>query len=241
MIVFRDADLNLAAKDAVTYSTCNAGQVCCSIERIYVDRQIKRQFEELCVQECQRVKAGPFENAESVIGPMVSELQRSKVDAQVRDAISHGARILYTGDILTSKSHQQEKHLSGNTYYPATVITDLTHDMEITKEETFGPVVAIYEFDGSEEQAIKLANSTNYGLTASVYGQDMEKCQRVSGRIRAGQVGINTWSILDAPKQCPFVGHKESGMGYHSGSDGYRQYSVPKSIVLKKRYESDEE
>lgn len=232
MIVFQDADLNLAAKDAVTYSTCNAGQVCCSIERIYVDQKIKKQFEELCVQECQRVKAGPYENAESVIGPMVSELQRSKVDAQVRDAILHGARVLYSGEVLASESQQQPN--VGTTYYPATVLTDLTHDMEITKEETFGPVVAIYEFDGSEEQAIQLANSTNYGLTASVYGQDLERCQRVSRHIRAGQVGINTWSILDAPKQCPFVGHKESGMGYHSGKDGYRQYSVPKSIVLKK-------
>lgn len=227
MIVFPDADLNLAAKDAVMFSTCNAGQVCCSVERIYVDRSIKQQFEDLCVRECQKVKAGPFDNAESVIGPMVSSLQRDKVDSQVRDAVSHGARVLFTGDVI-GPNH------AGNTYFPATVLTDLTQDMDITKEETFGPVVAIYEFDGTEEQAISMANDTNYGLAASVYSEDLDKCQRVSRHIRAGQVGINTWSLMCAPTRCPFVGHKESGMGYHSGVDGYRQYSVPKSIVLRK-------
>ena len=228
MIVFKDADLNLAAKDAVMYSTCNAGQVCCSIERIYVDASIKKQFEDLCVQECQKVKAGPFDNDASTIGPMVSKVQREKVEKQVQDAISHGAKILHTGEIIAT-----DVQCKNGNYYPATILTDLVQDMEISKAETFGPVVAIYEFDGSEEQAIELANDTNYGLAASVYSQDLEKCQRVSRFISAGQVGINTWSVVDAPTQCPWVGHKESGMGYHSGNDGYRQFSVPKSIVFK--------
>jgi acyl-CoA reductase-like NAD-dependent aldehyde dehydrogenase len=231
MIVFQDADLQLAAKNAVIWSTYNAGQVCASVERIYVYRCIKKQFEELCVHECEKVKAGSFNNPASTMGPMVSWLQKTHVDAQVCDAVLHGAHILYKGEVLEVPQFEN----GVGCYYPATVLTDLTHDMAITKEETFGPVVAIYEFDGSEEQAIELANNTNYGLTASVYSQDLKKCQRVSLQIRAGQVGINTFSVVEAPMKCPFVGHKESGIGYHSGMDGYRQYSVPKSIVLSKQ------
>jgi acyl-CoA reductase-like NAD-dependent aldehyde dehydrogenase len=231
MIVFQDADLQLAAKNAVIWSTYNAGQVCASVERIYVDRCIKKQFEELCVHECEKVKAGSFNNPASTMGPMVSWLQKTHVDAQVCDAVLHGAHILYKGEVLEVPQFEN----GVGCYYPATVLADLTHDMAITKEETFGPVVAIYEFDGSEEQAIELANNTNYGLTASVYSQDLKKCQRVSLQIRAGQVGINTFSVVEAPMKCPFVGHKESGIGYHSGMDGYRQYSVPKSIVLSKQ------
>jgi len=229
MVVFSDANLPQAARDAVEYSTCNAGQVCCSIERIYVADSVKQQFEELCVEACRAVQAGPFDCKESTIGPMVSRMQRSKVEAQVQDAVAHGAKVLCTGKVIATDAQQQ----NGN-YYPATVLTDVSQDMQISREETFGPVVAIYTFNDTEEKAVHLANSTQYGLTASVYSNDLEKCQRVSQCINAGQVGINTWSLMDAPVACPWVGHKESGMGYHSGRDGYRQYSVPKSLVFKR-------
>ena len=226
MIVFDDADLELAAKDAVYCSTTNCGQVCCSVERIYVDASIKATFEELCIKECQNVKAGPWDHKDTTIGPMVSQIQMERVTTQVSGAVSSGAKVLYTGEVL------EEAKASPGNFIPATILTDLKQDMEITRTETFGPVIAIYEFDGSEEMAIELANDSNYGLSASVYSRDISKGARVASSIRAGQVAINAWALSTAPIRCPWVGHKESGFGYHSGKDGYKQFSVPKSIMI---------
>eukprot|EP00927_Polykrikos_kofoidii_P083486 TRINITY_DN8557_c0_g1_i2.p1 TRINITY_DN8557_c0_g1~~TRINITY_DN8557_c0_g1_i2.p1 ORF type:complete len:109 (-),score=18.03 TRINITY_DN8557_c0_g1_i2:134-460(-) len=104
--------------------------------------------------------------------------------------------------------------------------------MTIQKEETFGPVIAVAPFDGSEEEAVKLSNESTYGLTASVYSCDLEKAKRVSRRIKVGQVGVNNNPIMNAASACPWVGHKGSGFGSHSGPDGWRQFSMPQSIVL---------
>lgn len=103
--------------------------------------------------------------------------------------------------------------------------------MVIQQEETFGPVVAIAGFDGSEEEAVSLSNDTPYGLSACVYSSDVAKANRVSRRIRAGQVGVNNYPMMNASPSCPWVGHKGSGFGYHSGPDGWRQFSMPQSIV----------
>ena len=112
-----------------------------------------------------------------------------------------------------------------------TVLTDLRQDMAIQREETFGPVVAIAGFDGTEAEAVRLSNDTEYGLSACVYSGDVERATRVSQRIRAGQVGVNNYPMLNAALTCPWVGHKGSGFGYHSGPDGWRQFSMPQSIV----------
>ena len=104
--------------------------------------------------------------------------------------------------------------------------------MDIQHLETFGPVVSLSTFDGSEEEAVRLANDTEYGLASSVYTTDIEKARRVARKIKAGQVGINCYSIDNADLRCPWVGHKSSGFGYHSGKDGWRQFSVPKSLVF---------
>lgn len=228
MIVFKDADLELAARDAVKCSTCNAGQVCCSVERIYVDSNVKNKFEELCVAECHKVVAGPHNDKEATMGPMVSKIQLENVKKQVNDAIINGATVLYSGSIVAD-----DQQIANGNYYPATVLTNLRQDMEISRNETFGPVVAIYEFSGTEEEATELANDTPYGLSASVYSMDLEKAARVASGINAGQVGVNAWSMSTAPLKCPWIGHKESGHGYHSGRDGYRQFSVPKSIIFE--------
>merc|ERR1712083_151578 len=103
--------------------------------------------------------------------------------------------------------------------------------MEIQKEETFGPVVAIAGFDGTDEKAVLLANDTEYGLSASVYSNDIPRATRVSQLVKAGQVGVNAYPMMTASASCPWVGQKGSGFGYHSGPDGWRQFSVPQSIV----------
>jgi len=225
MVVFADADLALAAKDAVEHSLENCGQVCCSVERIYIEASAKDDFEKLCAQEAVAYVAGDGFDTDAKIGPMVSEMQRDFVKSKVDDAVQRGAKVVATGPIKDNVS-------SSGFFYPATVLSDVGHDFPITCSETFGPVVAISSFDGSEEAAIKLANDTEYGLAAYVYTSDMERAVRIATKIKAGQVGINNYALATAPARAPWIGAKGSGFGHHSGIDGWRQFSVPKSLVF---------
>jgi len=154
----------------------------------------------------------------------VSELQRQTVHRHVQAAQQAGARCVLGGTL--------PKAGSKGTFYPPTVLADVPHLAEVTQEETFGPVVAISKFDGADETAVALANDSTYGLTASVYSGDVVRAGRVAARISAGQVGINNNPLSGARDiRCPFVGHKKSGYGSHSGQDGWRQFSVPKSLL----------
>ena len=222
MIVFADADLELAVTHAVQNSLYNCGQVCCSVERVYVDAAILPEFEKRCAALATEFTAGDGLAQASKIGPMVSAMQRNAVAAQVEQAVADGARIVAQATVPSV----------GANWYPATVLSGLTHESPINQAETFGPVVALCSFDGSEAEAVRLANDTEYGLAAYVYSQDLVKAGRVAMGIKAGQVGINNWSLNEAPTACPWVGHKGSGFGFHSGADGWRQFSVPKSLIF---------
>ena len=117
-------------------------------------------------------------------------------------------------------------------FYPATVLADVAAPMRLAHEETFGPVVCLSRFDGSEEEAVRLANDTEYGLGANVWTADLERGQRVARRIRAGQVGINRF-LNDAPG-APWVGARQSGFGFLGGVEGHLQFTVPKTICAAK-------
>ena len=225
MVVFADADLELAASDAVKYSLSNTGQVCCSFERVYVDNSIKEEFESKVVEIASSYKVGDGRNEENKVGPLVSKLQRDRVAEQVDTALKSGAKLLYKSTIPESAPEEAS-------FYPVTVLGDVEQSNEIQKVETFGPVVSLATFDGTEEEAIRLANDTEYGLASAVYTADSNKATRVARQIRAGQVGINCYSIDYANTAAPWVGHRNSGFGYHSGMDGWRQFSVPKSLVF---------
>lgn len=223
MVVFADADLDKAAEDAVTFSFFNCGQVCCAVERVYVEKSVKADFEKKVTEQAKAWVAGDGQDEASKIGPMVSKMQREIVETHVADAVKNGAKMLFQGDA--------PKDSKGN-YFPGTVLTDVQQAMTIQKEETFGPVVAIAEFDGAEKTAVELSNDSSYGLSASVYSKDLMKANRVAAGIKAGQVGINNYPLFNAHGTLPWVGHKGSGFGYHSGFDGWRQFSVPKSIIM---------
>jgi succinate-semialdehyde dehydrogenase/glutarate-semialdehyde dehydrogenase len=223
MVVLEDADLELAAEDAVTFSLANCGQVCCAVERVYVAESVSADFEQRVLARASKYVAGDGLEPGTSIGPLVSQMQRTTVHAHVESAKAAGARVLLGGDLPPSEAE-------GN-FYPPTVLADVPHASKITREETFGPVVALTAFDGSEETAVALANDSEYGLTASVYTKDAAKGARLAARLRAGQVGINNNPFAHADEGCPWVGHRMSGYGYHSGEDGWRQFSVPKSIV----------
>jgi len=222
MIVCADADLKKAAKDAVMYSLSNTGQVCCSIERIYVAESVYDEFQELAIDIAKDYKVGNGMKTENNIGPLVSMIQKEHVSNQVSDAISKGANLLHQSEIPNNES---------GSFYPVTVLSNVDDSMKLFTAETFGPVVAMGKFDGSEREAVRLANDTEYGLGSCVYTQDMNKANRIADLIDAGQVGINCYPMDFMTVQCPWVGHKHSGFGYHSGMDGCLQFSIPKTIV----------
>jgi acyl-CoA reductase-like NAD-dependent aldehyde dehydrogenase len=256
MVVFDDADVDKAAQDAVAYSLANTGQVCCSIERIYVAESVYDLFQELAKKYAAEYKVGNGMDPDVKVGPLVSQLQFRLVKEQVEDAIARGAKVLLTSPI---------PDLSNSTFYPVTVLSDVTHEMKVMTSETFGPVVAMTKFDGTEKEAIRLSNDTEYGLGSAVYTKDMERAKRVAEGIAAGQVGINCYAMDHMNVNCPWcvqhvlslqirfltgwllfvkahglgsfvlllirVGQKHSGFGFHSGVEGFHQFSMPKSLV----------
>jgi acyl-CoA reductase-like NAD-dependent aldehyde dehydrogenase len=152
------------------------------------------------------------------MGPLVSAEQRAKVERQVQGAIAGGARLVTGGATPDGPGF----------FYPATVLADVDHALEITHEETFGPVVSLTRFSGDEDEAVRLANDTPYGLGANVYTGDIARGKRVAGRIRSGQVGVNRY--LGGAPGSPWVGARQSGFGFLGGVEGHRQFTVPKSI-----------
>jgi len=224
MVVFEDADIEKAAQDAVKFSLSNTGQVCCSIERIYVAESIYDEFQKLTTKYAAEYKVGNGMDPSNNVGPMVSQAQRNIVREQVQDAVGKGAKLLHQSTV--------PENVEGSSFHPVTVLADADDSMDVFTQETFGPVVAMAKFDGSEVEAIRLANKTEYGLGSSIYTKDMEKARRVAARIGAGQVGINCYALEKMDVACPWVGHKQSGYGFHSGVDGFHQFSIPKSIVM---------
>lgn len=207
MIVLADADINAAARFAVASSFENAGQMCTSTERIYVDKHIHQIFIERVIEIANQYTVGPWDLPRVNFGPIVNETQHQRVVRQLKDAKEKGARFLLGSDDYLPP------------YIQPTVIDGLTDDMLMAQEETFGPVVAIDAFDGIDD-AISRANNVALGLGAVVFGHN--DAAHVAENMDAGMVGINgSVGAGDAP----WVGAKESGFGYHGGIDGHRQFT----------------
>lgn len=220
MIVFADADLYAAADIAVRESLRNTGQICNSIERIYVEKSVEHIFESLVLEKARAWQYGEGNQEDIKMGPMVSEEQRAKVDAQVQDAIQKGAKLLMGGRIPEGPGY----------FYPATVLSGVTQDMQIAREETFGPVISLIAFNGKEKEAISLANDSEYGLCATIFTKDMDRAERIAREICCGQVGINRY--LGDAAGSPWVGAGKSGIGFLGTTEGVRQFTIPKSISV---------
>ncbi len=218
LIVFDDADLAAAADCVVTHALRNTGQVCCSVERVFVADSVAAEFEGLVLERAKQWSHGNGFTDGVRMGPMVSGEQRAKVEAQVADAVACGARLLMGGQTPAGEGY----------FYPATVLADAPDRAALSRDETFGPVIALNRFGGDEGEAVRLANDTPYGLGANVYTRDLERGRRVARSIRSGQVGVNRY--LAATSKAPWVGARQSGFGYLGGIDGARQFTVPKSI-----------
>jgi len=208
MIVLADADLEHAARFAVASSFENAGQMCTSTERIYVDESIADKFEQRVTEIAAKYTFGPWDQQGVNIGPIINARQHEKIVKHIRDAEAKGARMLLGG------SEQPER------YIKPTVISDVTPEMLLEKEETFGPVVAISRYS-DVEAAIERANDTSYGLGAVVFGD--KGAGKVSDRLEAGMIGVN--SGVGGGGDAPWVGAKQSGFGFHGSADGHRQFA----------------
>jgi acyl-CoA reductase-like NAD-dependent aldehyde dehydrogenase len=213
MLVLDDADVDVASSAAVWGAFVNAGQACLSVERCYVHRSLYEPFVLACAEKAGRLHVGNGTDPNTDVGPMIREQQVQIVESHVEDATSRGARVLAGGKRLPEL---------GVNFYAPTVLADVTHDMRITQEETFGPVLPIMAFDNDDE-AVRLANDSEYGLAASVWTRDSQRGERLARRIHAGTVMVNDVISCFGISEAPHGGVKASGVGRTHGRFGLEE------------------
>ncbi|EED36904.1 succinate-semialdehyde dehydrogenase [Luminiphilus syltensis NOR5-1B] len=210
-IVFEDADLDAAVQGALAAKYRNSGQTCICVNRFLVHEQVAQAFAARMAKaaEALRVGHGCEESVEQ--GPLIDAQALAKMESMILDATDRGARLLCGGKL----------HAMGGTFFQPTVITDVTPDMALSREEIFGPIASIATFR-NEEEAIAMANATEYGLAAYFYSRDMARLWRVGNALEYGMVGINTGLI--ANETAPFGGVKQSGFGREGSRYGIEEY-----------------
>ena len=214
-IVYDDADPVHAAKGVSLVKFLNTGQACISPNRIFVQRRILEPFLETLQTRVSGMQAGDGMDPANSIGPLINEAAIEKVDRQVQDAVSHGAALLAGGSRLT------EGGLDRGCFYGATLLSNVTPEMLIYREETFGPVAAVVPFD-DEDDVIAMANDTDYGLAAYIYTQNLARALRTFEQLQFGIIGIN--DINPTSAAAPFGGMKESGLGREGAREGIEEY-----------------
>jgi succinate-semialdehyde dehydrogenase/glutarate-semialdehyde dehydrogenase len=220
MIVCEDAPFERAVKGAVWGAFANCGQVCASVERLYVTAPVAEKFISAVADEVKRLRVGPPSGCKTDIGPLVNENQLKIVSDQVADAVAKGARVLAGG---------RRREDLGGLFFEPTVLVEVTDSMRVMNEETFGPVLPI-KVVRDEEEAIAEANKTRYGLLASVWTSDNERGRRIARRIEAGTVIINDAVYTHGAAQTPWFGVKESGLGVTHGKAGLFEFVRMKHI-----------
>ncbi|MFJ8247015.1 NAD-dependent succinate-semialdehyde dehydrogenase [Peribacillus asahii] len=223
-IVFDDADIDLAIDGLVRSKFGSNGQQCVCPNRIYVQESIYAEFAEKLKEKVQNIKVGNGLDEQNEMGPLTNEEAIVKIQEQVDNAVHHGACILNGGKRLSDGAY------SKGYFYTPTVLSDVTDNMLITKEETFGPVIPLLKFQ-SEEEVIKRANDIEYGLASYFYTKNLSRKYRVSEQLNYGMVGVN--DAIPFAVQVPFGGVKESGMGREGGKYGLDDYLDIKMISVQ--------
>lgn len=218
MIVCADADLERAAAGAVYLSMFNTGQVCMSVERVYVIDSVADEFIEMVTQKAAAVTYGP---GDTDLGPLFWDKQLDIVTRHIDDAKKRGAKILVGGAPVPGTG----------LYLQPTVVVDANHDMQIMTEETFGPVVSIMRVR-NEDEAIRLANDCRYGLSGSVFTKDPSKARRIAARLRTGSVVHNDNAVIYGVPEAPFGGRGESGLGQVNGIHALRGYTHAQPVLI---------
>ncbi|MCM2447949.1 NAD-dependent succinate-semialdehyde dehydrogenase [Rahnella sp. CG8] len=218
-IVFDDADIEAAVKGAITCKFRNTGQVCVCINRIYVQEGVYEAFTSRLVEEVRKLKVGNGMDEGVIVGPLIDIKGLEKVEEHVKDALEKGGRLMEGG----------QRHKLGGNFFQPTVIIDATDDMKVAHEETFGPLAACFRFK-TEEEVIKRANDTPFGLAAYFYSQNLQRIFRVADAIESGMIGINECAISN--EAAPFGGVKESGLGREGSVLGLEEYLQVKTLHL---------
>jgi acyl-CoA reductase-like NAD-dependent aldehyde dehydrogenase len=213
MLVLDDADVDVASSAAVWGAFMNAGQTCLSVERCYVHRNLYESFLKACVAKTKKLRVGRGFDPATDVGPMIHEQQLRTVEAHIEDAKTRGARVLVGGSRLPEL---------GKNFYKPTVLADVTHEMRIMREETFGPVLPVAPFD-SDNEAVSLANDSEFGLAASVWTRDEVRGESLARRIQAGTVMVNDVISCFGISEAPHGGIKSSGLGRTHGRFGLEE------------------
>lgn len=220
-IVFADADFDLAVDYALNAVYYHAGQVCSAGARLLVEDSIHDEFVEAVIQRVKRIKLGEAFAPSTECGPLISEEHRAKVEKYVALALEEGAQL------RTGGKRPDDPELQNGFFFLPTVFTGCTDGMRIVQEEHFGPVMTVEKFS-SEQEAVKLANSTIYGLSGAVWTRDQDKAERTAAALRMGTVWINDFNVYFA--QAPWGGYKQSGIGRELGKQGLEEYTEVKHI-----------
>jgi acyl-CoA reductase-like NAD-dependent aldehyde dehydrogenase len=221
MIVCEDANLERAANGAVFGRFTNNGQVCAAVKRVYVNALVAREFTRRVVEKVKTLRLGAPVDREVDVGPLANDRAIGSLRALLHDALDKGAK-LEAGGFPAIQS---------GWYWPPTVISNVDHSMRIMKEESFGPILPIQTVV-TDEEALELANDTDYGLDAYVFTQDLKRAHRLARRLKAGSVDINDVFVNYAVRDLPFGGVKDSGIGRYHGKMGLRAFCQVKSLVV---------
>ncbi|MGD9182160.1 MAG: aldehyde dehydrogenase family protein [Desulfobacterales bacterium] len=219
LIILDDADMERALNAATFGSFMHQGQICMAVERIIIDESIADEFTERFVEKVKTLNIGDLREMPNVIGPIINQRQLDKIHGQVTEAVEQGAKLLAGG------THE-------GLFYQPTVLTNVTPEMRVFQEETFGPVAPIITVKGVDE-AIALANNSEYGLSAGIITRDEEKGLSIARRLQTGMAHVNCSSVNDEP-HVPFGGVKNSGIGRHGGKASVDAFTESRWLTLER-------
>lgn len=219
-IVFDDCDLEAATNGIIAGIFAASGQTCLAGSRLVIQRSIMDQVVARVVERANRIKLGDPKEAETEMGPAATPQQHKKIVTMIRNALAEGAMLACGGEAAPQ----------GRLFVPPTVLTGVTSDMAIAREEVFGPVLAVIPFD-TEEEAISIANASEFGLAAGVWTLNVQRAHRVANSLRAGTVWINAYRVLSY--NAPFGGYKQSGLGRENGMDAIEEYLETKTVWVE--------
>ena len=220
-IVFEDADIDLAVEGALICKFRSSGQTCVCANRLLVHRDVADDFTEKLVQRVKAMRLGPGLDSKTTHGPLVNAGAVAKIKEHVEDAVSKGGVVKVGGKV--------PEGLDGGFFYEPTVISNATTDMMVAYDETFGPLAPVFTF-GDEEEAISMANDTEFGLAGYFFSANVGRVMRVAQRLQCGMIGVNTGLISAA--ESPFGGINESGVGREGSKYGLSEYQNIKTVTL---------
>jgi len=218
-IVFDDADLDKAVAGAMASKYRNAGQTCVCANRIYVQDKVYDSFAQKLAAEVKKMKVGAGTEDGVTTGPLINKAAIEKVEEHVTDALGKGAKVVLGG----------KRHARGGNFYEPTILADVTQEMLVAREETFGPVAPLFRFK-SEDEVIAMANDTPFGLAAYFYARDVGRVWRIAEAIECGIIGINEGII--SSEVAPFGGYKQSGLGREGSHHGIEEYLEIKYMLV---------